>query len=89
MLECYWKSNFGVICPGCGFQRSFIELFKGNFLESLDLFPATIPILLTFLLAAFHLIFKFKHGAYTIVGLFSFSVVLMMGKFIIETIHNH
>jgi hypothetical protein len=41
----------------CGFQRSVIELLKGNILESFILFPALIPLLITSLL---FIVLKFK-----------------------------
>jgi len=31
----------------CGFQRSFIELLKGNFYESFTIYPAMLPIIIT------------------------------------------
>lgn len=60
---CFYKKYFGIECPGCGMQRAFIELLKGDFVESFILFPALIPtIFLIFYLIA-HLIFKFRNGA--------------------------
>lgn len=47
MLPCAYKSIFGIDCPGCGFQRSFIALLKGDFAHSFILYPATVPLLLT------------------------------------------
>jgi hypothetical protein len=47
LLPCGFKSIFGIDCPGCGFQRSVIALLKGNLSESLGLYPATIPLLIT------------------------------------------
>ena len=82
MLECSYKSHFGVECFGCGFQRSFLLLTEGSFWESIKLFPATIPILLVFLYTGTHLIFKYKNGARNIIVLFSTSVILMLGNFI-------
>ncbi|HEY0055483.1 MAG TPA: DUF2752 domain-containing protein [Pedobacter sp.] len=45
MLPCPSKYIIRFDCPGCGFQRSFLALVKGNFFESLQLYPATILIL--------------------------------------------
>ncbi|WP_408733641.1 DUF2752 domain-containing protein [Mucilaginibacter sp.] len=47
MLPCAYKAIFGIDCPGCGFQRSFIALLKGHLSESFFLYPATIPILVS------------------------------------------
>ena len=47
MFPCFYKQAFGLSCPMCGFQRSVIELLKGNVIESILQFPALIPLLLT------------------------------------------
>lgn len=80
MLECSWKKHFGVECFGCGFQRSIALLFEGKFIESFQLFPATIPILFTFGYTLAHLLFKYKNGARNIIILFSISTALMLGN---------
>ncbi|MGI4749476.1 MAG: DUF2752 domain-containing protein [Janthinobacterium lividum] len=46
LLPCPFKALTGLDCPGCGFQRSVLALFKGDFTGSFQLYPATIPILL-------------------------------------------
>jgi hypothetical protein len=47
LLPCPFKKLTGIDCPGCGFQRSVIALLKGNLSQSLHLYPAAIPLLLT------------------------------------------
>jgi hypothetical protein len=47
LLACPFKKMTGVDCPGCGFQRSVLALIEGNFKNSLYLYPATIPLLVT------------------------------------------
>jgi hypothetical protein len=47
LLACPFKKLTGVDCPGCGFQRSIIALIKGNISESIHLYPAAIPLLIT------------------------------------------
>jgi len=59
MLPCAYKSIFGIDCPGCGFQRSVIALLKGNFSESLQLYPATIPLLITCIFLLLKIKFNF------------------------------
>jgi len=46
------------------------------------MYPATIPILFTFIYTAAHIFLKFENGARNIVIAFSVSVALMIGNFI-------
>ncbi len=78
MISCSWKAQFGVECMTCGFQRSFMLLMKGEFVESFWMFPATIPFLACVLLLCAHLMFKFKRGAAWILTLFSVTAVLIL-----------
>lgn len=84
MLECSFKKYLGYDCLGCGAQRSFFELMQGNFLESLTLFPALIPLLFTFVFLVLHLVFKFKHGARVLIISFSLSAFIMAFNFILK-----
>ncbi|MBU8891617.1 MAG: DUF2752 domain-containing protein [Bacteroidales bacterium] len=60
---CFYKKYLGVECPGCGMQRAFIELLKGNWWESIILFPALLPTISLISYLILHLIFKFRNGA--------------------------
>jgi len=46
MFPCVYYYYFGIECPGCGFQRSIVHLFHGDFYFSLLLFPGLIPLLI-------------------------------------------
>jgi len=48
MLPCLNKTLFGMECPGCGLQRSFLLLTQGEFVAAFKMYPAIFP-LLTFL----------------------------------------
>lgn len=87
MLACSWKKTLGIECPGCGFQRSVVKLSEGEFYNSFLLFPATIPIILTFLFLLFHLKFNFKHGAKILILLFSTSAFLMLISFVLKIVN--
>ena len=63
LFLCPYKTYFDIDCMGCGMQRSFIALLKGNLSESFYLYPALIPLLLMLVFLPLHLVFKFKHGA--------------------------
>lgn len=62
LLPCFYKKYFGVDCPGCGMQRSMIALLEGNLLESFQLFPALLPMLVMLGFLSLHLVFKFEKG---------------------------
>lgn len=51
LLPCPFKAVTGIDCPGCGFQRSLNTLFQGNWTESYELYPPTIPLLVVLLFA--------------------------------------
>jgi hypothetical protein len=88
MLACSWKKTLGVECPGCGFQRSVVKLAEGEFYESFLLFPATIPLIILLILLVLHLKFNFKHGAYSIVTLFSVSTILIVMNFLVKIFNS-
>lgn len=78
MHSCPYKHYFGIECFGCGMQRAFIELLKGNFIVSIELYPALVPLLLLFLLLITHLVFKIKNGAEILKYLFIFDVIIII-----------
>jgi hypothetical protein len=49
LIPCPFKYLTHLDCPGCGFQRSFLALIQGDVQASFDLYPPTIPLLITFL----------------------------------------
>ena len=50
---CYFKTTFGIPCPGCGLTRSLVSLFSGDIYSAFyfhPLFPAVIFIVILALL---------------------------------------
>jgi hypothetical protein len=86
MMPCMYKKYIGIDCPGCGMQRAFIELLKGNFAESFKIYPALLPVLFTFALTASYLVFRYRNGAKYIMWSFIFSAIIITGSFIIKKI---
>jgi len=84
LFTCSTKSLLGLDCPGCGMQRAFIALLKGDVKESLHLNASLIPFLVTILFTISHLVFGFKNGARLIVIFFSMTVLVMAINFIIK-----
>ena len=60
-MPCFYKKYLGFECPGCGMQRSIIELLRGNFAESFKLYPALTTTIALIVLLILHLIFKFRN----------------------------
>jgi hypothetical protein len=58
MLPCMNKQLFGIECPGCGMQRSFLLLMKGHFVDAFFMFPAIYTTILFVGLLALHLLDK-------------------------------
>lgn len=81
MLPCPVKSLFGVDCPGCGMQRSFIELIRGNIGDSFLLYPALIPVMLMMILLFAHLIIKFDKGGIWLKNIFIVNAILIFGSY--------
>jgi len=88
-MSCFYKKYLGIDCPGCGMQRAFIELLKGNLLESFKTFPALLPIFFMLVYLVLHLKFKFNKGAFYLTIMFIFTTVIIISHFIYKIIINH
>ena len=84
LMACPYKKYFNIDCMGCGMQRSFIELLKGNLVESFILYPALLPIIAMILFLPLHLVFKFKHGASVLKYFFIFNISIVVISYIIK-----
>lgn len=84
LMACPYKKYFNIDCMGCGMQRSFIELLKGNLVESFMLYPALLPIIAMILFLPLHLVFKFKHGARVLKYFFIFNISIVVISYIIK-----
>ena len=82
LLTCPSKHLFHVDCPGCGLQRSFLDLLEGNFVESFRLYPAIVPMLFCFIFTVLHIKFKFKYGAEIIKISFIFTASVIVISYV-------
>jgi len=85
-LPCTYKKYLGIECPGCGLQTAFIELLKGNVLESIKTHPALLPILFMFIYLFLHVKFKFRKGATVLKISFIFTTSIMVVNYIVKLI---
>jgi hypothetical protein len=87
LLSCPSKYFLGVDCPGCGMQTAFIQLLRGNFLQSLKIYPGLIPVIVTLLILAVHIKFKFENGARMVQYSFMISAGVIVISYIIKQVH--
>ncbi|WP_207496680.1 DUF2752 domain-containing protein [Segetibacter sp. SYSU D00508] len=88
LLQCPTKALLNIDCPGCGIQRSFLLLVKGNIVESILMYPALIPILFLLIYTILHLRYKFEKGARNI-KIFHIVTASIIVCFYIYKIVNH
>ena len=82
MLSCPSKKLLHIECPGCGFQRSFFALLEGNIMQSLQLYPAMMPILALLAFTGLHLKYKFSFGAALIKYSYIFVAIIILSFYI-------
>lgn len=85
-FSCPSKSLLGMECPGCGMQRSFILLMRGEFADSLLMYPGLIPTFVLLIFLVLHLIFRFEKGAKILQWLYISTVVIVLAKFIVRQV---
>lgn len=54
MIPCINKTLFGVDCLGCGTQRAFVLILKGEFIEAFYMFPAIYTLIIFFICLILH-----------------------------------
>ena len=84
LLPCLNKQLFGVDCLGCGIQRSFVLLIKGEFSEAFKMYPAIYTLILLGMFSLIHLKKKFKNGRRIILTLAIINVVIIVTSYIIK-----
>jgi hypothetical protein len=86
LFTCFFKAHFGIECPGCGLQRAFISLLKGNLSESIHYHAALIPFIITWLLLFAQLILKRDNGGKVVMWSFILTCAVMIVQFVIRQV---
>ena len=84
LLPCGIKALTGFDCPGCGMQRAFVALLRGDLQGSIGHHPALLFYLAAVAFAALHLRFSFRFGPRVIAVLFIAAAALMIVNFIVR-----
>jgi hypothetical protein len=88
LLACPFKKLTGIDCPGCGLQRSFVALLKGDIGTSLKFYPATLPIMALMIFTLLHLKLEFKNGALIIKGMYILATAIILISYIYKVYHQ-
>lgn len=84
LFTCFFKSHFGMECPGCGMQRALIALLRGDISGSLDYHAALIPFILTIASLILQIIFKHEKGGKVVMWLFILTTTITISQYIIR-----
>ncbi|RUT77807.1 DUF2752 domain-containing protein [Ancylomarina longa] len=87
-LTCTFQKHFGFSCPGCGFQRAIVYLLQGKIWESIQTFPALIPILLLVLLFFLDLKYHFTWGSKALKLLLILSFASLITPYLLHIINT-
>jgi len=88
MLSCPSKKYLHIECPGCGLQRSFLLLLKGDLQASFIMYPATMPLMALVVFVCLHLKYQFRNGA-TVIKYLQLGIAIMIAVFYIYKFVNH
>ena len=88
MLPCLNKKFLGVDCMGCGIQRAFFFLLKGDFIAAFYIYPAIYPLLLLLGYLLINQFVSLKHANYVIPFLSIFTVLTIIISYSIKITHH-
>jgi len=88
LFQCPFHAITGFDCPGCGLQRSIVFMFRGDIIASIQMYWATIPILIMFLYGFLFLKYRYKNGLRNLVYLFSFTATVIVCNYIYKITHH-
>lgn len=84
MLPCPVKAWLGVDCPGCGFQRAFLALLRGDLAECWHDYPPLIPFLLTMVVLVVALKTKLRYRMAVLAGSVATTCVFIATNYVLK-----
>jgi hypothetical protein len=86
-LPCLNKKMFGVECFGCGTQRSFLLLVKGDFIGAFHMFPAIYTSIILFACIGLHFIDKSRNYHKAMITMAIINAVVMVISYFYKVTH--
>ena len=84
MLPCLNKALFGFQCMGCGFQRSFAMMLRGQFIDAFFMYPAIYSVMALMVFAVLNHFKDFKYANAIFIGLAILNVILIVGNYLLK-----
>lgn len=78
MIPCLSKKLFGIECLGCGTQRSFLMLCKGDFTGAFNLYPPIFTLCIFFIFLVINILDKQKRFTKIVINLAIVNAVVMV-----------
>jgi hypothetical protein len=82
MVPCLSKSLFGMECLGCGTQRAFLFVMRGEFILAFKMFPAIYTTILLFAFIGLHFLDKSRSYHKLIIGFAIVNAAIMIISYI-------
>ena len=84
LLPCLNKSLFGIDCLGCGIQRAFMLLIRGEFILAYKMYPAIYTLLLFGFFLLINKKMKFKNSRNIIITFAIINVLIIVISYYIK-----
>jgi len=84
MLPCLNKKLLGIECFGCGFQRSILLLFQGEFIAAFKMYPAIYTLIVFAVFLILNMFYKYKYAEKIKLILVVLNVVIIVTSYILK-----
>lgn len=84
MLPCLNKKLLGIECFGCGFQRSLVFIFQGEFVAAFKMYPAIYTLILFVGFLILNIFYKFKNAEKIKLILVVLNIAIIVISYIIK-----
>lgn len=82
MIPCMNKKIFGFDCPGCGIQRAFAMIFRGDFTDAFFMFPAIYTTILFFIFIGLNFLDKSRNYHKLIISFAIINAIIIIVSYI-------
>jgi hypothetical protein len=82
MIPCLSKKFIGIDCLGCGTQRAFLLLIKGEFVAAFKMYPAIYSLLLLLFLIGLHYVHKSRDYSKIVISTAIINAIIMIVSYI-------